>query len=207
MHSIPHSTVKVKRRKDAPAFVRGAVTRGRDKTLYEKSAPLPKQTAYRFAAAMRSRPDILTAQVRRNHCLTGTPARWYVRWLRSTSPLTLNMSLRTMQDIRAQRAALQAPEMEFLPIPEREGWYWCIHQYPDQPDVCGVYEVHPTLGCSCPDYQYRVSKQVCAVFDKHMLALAASLPGASPAPRQETRDEKAERQARLRAQMAGDFGL
>ena len=195
--------VKHKHRKDVPAFVRGSVTRARDRQLFERSILLEKRVAYAFAAVLRSRPDITTAQVRRNHCVTGTPSRWYVRWLRSSSPLTLTSSLRSMQDIRAQRAALQASEMEFLPNPERPGWYWTIHHYPDS-DECGVYQTHPSLGCTCPDYEHRCGK--IALLDKHQLALAASLPQASPEPRVETAEEKAARRERLRLSYALDFG-
>ena len=174
MTTVPQNSSRVKRRKDGPPLIlRGKLTRARTGVLYERSILLDKATAYTFSKAMRARPDITTAQVRRDHCVQGTPKRWYVRWLRAPVPLSLNTSLRSMQDMRAQRATEQACEMEFLQNDDKPGWYWCIHTYPDSDGQCGVYLTHPAQGCTCPDFQYRCDAT--GLRDKHQLALCAFL--------------------------------
>jgi hypothetical protein len=189
--------------------VTGEVTTARKTgTTFERSAFLAKDLAERFCSAMLARPDIITAEVCRDHHLTGDVPKWYVRWIRGMAQTAEDAPVEdaNLLDDRAIRAACQANEFEFLPMPDNKQGVYCIHTYPDSDGMQAVYGVTRHY-CTCQDWQYRCQSR--GIKCKHQLAyISAFFPPVQPATRPTLRpagETPAERRERLLKNIDRDF--
>lgn len=193
--------IRTYRRKDGPKLVTGKQTTDKAGIAFERSALMPKGRADRFAAAL---PGVCLAEVVRDHHAAGTRANHFVRFIRIGTPLT--QTAQALSDLRAQRAAEQVDEMDFLPLGESRECFLVVHRYP-QPgpdgDETAMYEVS-AKECSCPDYEFRC--RYARIQCKHIGALLITYPCLSsrPTPAAPLRTPE-QRKAWVAANIGNDF--
>ena len=192
-------TQKCPKRKDPPKVIGGKQTRDRAGQSYERTALLTKDAARAFCHLLSDLPGISVAQMRRDRHQVGTKTVWYVRFVRAA--IELPNADTSAQDIRVQRAVLQAEEMQFLPA-DLEGVYFCAHFHP----TGDVTLYHTSLDtCDCPDKQIRFVDV--SVLCKHSTALRLhlGLPDIAARPIR-TPEEIEARRTRVQQMLTTEWG-
>lgn len=203
--SIPQNKTRSPRRKDGPPIIKsGRVNRTRSGETFDRSVPMTIVEAKRFAEALKVLPGFRDVAALSTKHKAADDRTYFVRWHRDdTAPLPTKAS--DMQNIRLERAAHQAREMEWFLAHDEDTestTRYCLHYYPDS-DAFGLYLVD-LHGCNCPDHQYRLTGS--GLSCKHMNALRMHLKIPVEKPRGQYADLPIEeRRALLKRDLALDF--
>jgi hypothetical protein len=180
VNSTPVS--RPKRRKDGPALLKsGRVNKTRSGEVYDRSVPMTRDDSRRFATALAALPGFRAVAALSTKHTAAEGRTWFVRWHRDEA-IAPAVRESAMQNIRLERAAHQAREMEWFLAHDEDTastTRYCLHYYPDS-DAFGLYLVDPH-GCNCPDHQYRLAGS--GLSCKHMNALRMHLKIPVEAPK------------------------
>jgi hypothetical protein len=205
MNSIPQNKTRSPRRKDGPALIKsGRTNRTRSGETFDRSVPMTRDGSRRFATALAALPGFRDVAALSTKHTAADGKTYFVRWHRDEAQL-LPAKSNAMQNIRIERAAHQAHEMEWFLAHDEDSdsqTRYCLHYYPDS-DAFGLYLVD-LHGCNCPDHQYRLEGS--GLSCKHMNALRMHLKIPVEKPRGQYADLPVEeRRRRLKLDMALDF--
>jgi hypothetical protein len=182
--------------KPTPA-VKGHITLDRDGQTHKRSVLMLQSRALAFAKCQQANRNILRAEAVRSNRALG-PECWYVQWI-PANPDRADEMTESLQLDRVRRAEDEADAMSFVPMSDRPGLYYCVHDKGEGKDA-SVYEVDSLhRECTCPDFQFRCLKA--GMSCKHQISLTVHLA----AEKAEQEASRLVRREALRTSAAYDF--